>query len=73
MNEIPLTFPSSGGSGQFMGHSFDYWINLQKQAENLDSVRLIEEIAQLSAKVYRYEKLIDDMTAVRSTINRRFS
>jgi len=55
-----------------MGREPQYWTALQQRVESLNYTHLIEEIAQLSAKVHRYEQLIDDMSAVRSAINRRF-
>jgi hypothetical protein len=57
----------------FLGKPVEYWITLQTRVERDDLTSLVQEIAQLSAKVYRYEKLIDTMAAVRSELDRRFS
>lgn len=51
---------------QYMGHSVNYWIELQKKAEKLDAVKWLEEIAELRAKVSFYESRIQEMDNFRN-------
>lgn len=51
----------------FLGETFDYWIELKRQAEELKCDKLIGEIATLRAKVSFYETRIDDMNRFMQT------
>jgi hypothetical protein len=42
----------------FMGRSFDYWLELQRQADMLSISDVIEENARLRAKLLLYERLM---------------
>lgn len=46
----------------FMGHPIRYWIELEKHAQELNAVELLEEIAGLYAKVGYYEKRVKEMS-----------
>ena len=45
----------------FLGHTIQYWIELQKKARQLNVVKLLEEIAELRGKVSFYESRLDEM------------
>ena len=53
---------------QLMGHNMEYWIELQARAEELNAVKLIEEIAILHAKVSFYESQLADMERFRKSV-----
>ena len=53
----------------FFGETTEYWLTLQKVANELDRVQLIRDLANAEAKIYRYEKLIKDMVLVRDEYN----
>jgi hypothetical protein len=48
--------------GTFLGRPYSYWIELGKQAEDMNVVRLISEMATLRAKVNYYESRIDELS-----------
>jgi len=52
---------TDGKDFMLLGHSLEYWIELEKQAKSLDYDKLIEEIARLRAKVSFYESRIEEM------------
>ncbi len=47
-----------------MGHPVDYWIELQTRVEELNAVKLIEEIVHLKAKLYSYETHVTAMDQI---------
>lgn len=49
----------------FFGKTVEYWLTLQKRADELDCVKLVRDLAKAEAKVYRYERLIKEMVLVR--------
>jgi hypothetical protein len=51
---------------KFMGYPVDYWLELQKQAKEMKTVGLIEEIAKLRGKLNFYESRIQQMEDMRN-------
>jgi hypothetical protein len=49
----------------FLGHTMEYWLELQKKAEELAVTDYIEEIAKLRGKVSFYESRIQQMVEMR--------
>lgn len=47
-----------------MGHEHGYWLELQRKAETLNAVHLLEEIATLRSKVSFYESRIKEMEVI---------
>jgi len=50
--------------GIFLGHTLDYWIDLQARVDEIDATKLVEEIVRLKAKLFDYqaiEKLYKDI------------
>lgn len=45
----------------FFGKSFDYWIDLQTRVEEIDGVKLMDEIVRLKAKLYTYQEAIEKL------------
>ena len=56
---------------EFMGHSYTFWSTLLDKAECDGVVGLIEEIADLRAKVSFYESRVLDMAKFMEIINAR--
>lgn len=46
---------------KFLGHTIEYWIELDKKAEDLGVVNWLAEIAELRGKVSYYESRIEEM------------
>jgi hypothetical protein len=44
------------------GHSYSYWLELEKYAKELNVITLIEEITRLRGKVSFYETRINEMS-----------
>lgn len=59
-------------TNEFLGHSAKYWLELQSKAEALNVTKLIEENADLRAKVNFYEQKVTEMLTFKVTINSRF-
>jgi len=51
----------------FLGHPTEYWLELEKKAQELNLVRWLEEIATLRGKVGFYESRISEMNDFRET------
>lgn len=49
---------------RYMGHEHGYWLELQRKAETLNAVHLLEEIATLRSKVSFYESRIKEMEVI---------
>jgi len=52
----------------FLGHPIRYWIELQNHAEECNHVDLLQEIADLRAKVSFYESRLDDIQKFREVV-----
>lgn len=50
----------------FLGHPISYWLELQKRADKLDVVDLLDEIAELRGKVSFYESRFDQIETFRN-------
>lgn len=51
-------------SGEFMGRSYGFWAELERQKGNLDDHSLMEELVKLRAKKSFYESRIKAMAKV---------
>lgn len=45
----------------YMGHDINYWLELEKKAEELGVIDYLEEISKLRGKVSFYESRIEQM------------
>lgn len=52
----------------FMGHNIAYWEELQKRAEELQAVDLIQEIADLRGKLSFLKSRVEQMNKVISDL-----
>jgi hypothetical protein len=52
----------------FLGEPVDYWMELQRHAEDLQVTKLLAEIASLRARVSFYEARIAEMERFRAHI-----
>jgi hypothetical protein len=53
----------------FFGHPFEYWAELERQAQNINAVHLLEECYKLRAKVSFYESRIVEMYKIMENKN----
>lgn len=48
---------------EYMGHTAEYWLELQKRADTLGATNFLGEIAHLRGVVSYYESRIKEMSA----------
>ena len=53
----------------FFGKPFDYWLELERQAKNLNATKLLDELAYMRARVSFYEERIDDMSKFKAHLD----
>lgn len=46
---------------EFLGHPYNYWVELEKRVVTLEATKWLQEIADLSSKVYFYESRLKEM------------
>jgi hypothetical protein len=51
---------------EFLGHKPEYWLELQKKADELNVGDLIKEIARLRGKISLYESRIAEMNFIKN-------
>jgi hypothetical protein len=49
---------------ELLGHTADYWIELETKAETLNVTKLLEEIVHLKAKIYDFEQIVKDFDII---------
>jgi len=54
----------------FLGHPLEFWRELERRAEELNVVHLIEALSEANSKVRYYERMLDQINQYRNIVTK---